>query len=111
MARPLRTYVIMKKNNTCKRTPKTGTKENGPDQDSVVIKGIILPANWDPDGNTTAVVLSSYNEDEYMVTADKKSSELLAFLRREVEVVGQIKKIDNKEYITVKEYFLTIEGK
>ena len=100
----------MKKDNTRKKKLKTGAKENGADQDSVVIKGIILPASWDPDGNTTAVVLSTYNENEYMVTPDEKSSELLAFLRREVEVVGQIGRIDNKKYITVKEYFPTLEG-
>jgi hypothetical protein len=87
-----------------------GGKEKSPGQNSVVIRGIVLPVNWDAEGNTTAMVISTYKEHEYMITPDEKSLELLTFLRQEIEIVGQIKTVNNKKYVTVKEYSLSSPG-
>ena len=100
----------MEKGNQDKGRPKSEKKEKIPEQNPVVIKGIILPVSWDAEGNTTALVISTYKEHEYVITHDEKFSELLSFIRQEVEVVGQIKTVNNRKYITVKEYFLTSPG-
>ena len=76
-----------------------------------MIRGIVLPVNWDEEGNTTAMVISTHKEREYMITPDEKSLELLAFLRQEIEIVGQIETVNKKKYVTVKEYFPASSGK
>jgi hypothetical protein len=71
-----------------------------------MIKGIILPVDWDAEGKTTALVISTFKENEYLITPDEKSIELMAFLRKEVKITGQIEKVNNRKYVTVKEYCL-----
>ena len=102
--------IDMQKDDQHRWGPKSGRNEKSSGQNSVVIKGIVLPVNWDADGNATAMVISTYNENEYMITPDEKSLELLAFLRQEVEIVGQIKTVNNKKYVMVKEYFPSLSG-
>jgi hypothetical protein len=97
----------MQKDDQHRWGPQSGRKEKSPGQNSVVIKGIVLPVNWDADGNATDMVISTYKENEYIITPDEKSIELLAFLRQEVEIVGQIKTVNTKKYVTVKKYSLS----
>lgn len=110
MAHLLPTWGTMRRGNRDKKRQTQAANDTGPGKSTVVVKGIILPANWDPDGNTTAVAVSTYNESEYRITQDEKSSELLVFLRQEVEIIGEIEEIHNKKYITVKDYSPTSSG-
>jgi len=101
----------MQKDDQHRSCPIRGGKEKSPGKNSVVIRGIVLPVNWDEEGNTTAMVISTHKEREYMITPDEKSLELLAFLRQEIEIVGQIETVNKKKYVTVKEYFPASSGK
>ena len=52
----------------------------------VVIRGVVIPINWDDQGNVVQIAISSHDEVEYMVEKRGKGDELLAFIRKEVEV-------------------------
>ena len=101
----------MKRDHQEKGPLKSGVEKGGPRKNPISIKGIILPVNWDAEGNTTALAISTYKENEYIITPDEKAKELLSFLRKEVEIFGQIVRVKNRKYITVKEYFPTLTGK
>lgn len=82
----------------------TGGREKGkPLSNLIKIRGIVIPTDWDGRGNVVAVALSAYNEHEYLIDTDEKGSELRAFMRKEVEVSGSLRKEKNRQIITVKE--------
>jgi hypothetical protein len=68
------------------------------------IRGIVIPADWDEQGNVAALVIAAPNEEEYRVGMDKKGKELIAFLREEIEVSGFVSEKKNKKIVKVKEY-------
>ena len=70
------------------------------------ITGLIIPANWDRDGNVTGVAISTHDEDEYLVQERAKGAEMLRLVRREVEVTGWAELDQGKKTITVKDYRL-----
>jgi hypothetical protein len=71
-----------------------------------VIRGVVIPIDWDDQGNVVQIAISSHDETEYVVEGEGKGSELLAFIRKEVEVGGEIKEEDHKKVIKVKRYHL-----
>jgi len=78
------------------------------DRRFTTIRGILVPTDWDEDGNALAVAVSTLGENEYVVEPDSKGQELLRLLRQEVEVVGLVKKGRNdRRVITVKSYALS----
>ena len=72
----------------------------------VIIRGIIIPADWDEKGNVVAVAVSTYDEVEYLIENNEKGKELKAFIREEVEASGILKKEKNRLIMTIKEYRL-----
>ncbi len=84
--------------------------KNKKGQTQVTIKGIVTPADWDEDGNITAVVISTPFEEEYLVEADGVREELLGLLGTEViarGIVGTEK--HGYKTIAVKQYELLEE--
>jgi hypothetical protein len=71
-----------------------------------VIKGVVIPMEWDDQGNVVQIAISSHDEMEYIVEREGKGSELLALIRKVVEVGGEVKKKDDKRFIKVKRYQL-----
>jgi hypothetical protein len=69
-----------------------------------MIRGVIIPMDWDEHGNVVRIAISSNDENEYLVEKGGKGSELLAFIRKEVEVGGVIKEEDHRKVIMVKQY-------
>jgi hypothetical protein len=69
-----------------------------------MIKGVVIPMDWDEHGNVVRIAISSHDEEEYLVEKGGKGQELLAFIRKEVEVGGEIKEADHKKVIRVKKY-------
>ena len=69
-----------------------------------IIRGVVIPMEWDDQGNVVRIAISSHDEKEYVVEREGKGSELLAFIRKEVEVGGEIKEEDHKKVIKVKKY-------
>ena len=74
------------------------------------IRGIILPAGWDAEGNVTAVSLCTSEEEEYLVRTNMKIGELLRFLRKDVEVAGYVEKVGKKKYITIETFIVEAAG-
>jgi len=69
------------------------------------IKGILIAVDWDEKGNTLAAAVFDQDEEDYLVHLDAKGKELLGFIRREVEVVGVVRKTTKRrKTITVKSY-------
>lgn len=79
----------------------------GNDEDRLAtIDGVIIPADWDPQGNVTAVSLSAFDEQEYLVQDQVKGSELLQHVRKHAEVIGWVETERGRKKITVKQYRL-----
>lgn len=71
------------------------------------VRGIVVPADWDGEGNMIAAAISGSDEQEYMIEQDEKGEELLEFIRHEVEVDGVVgKAIKGRNTVTVKSYRL-----
>jgi hypothetical protein len=97
--------------------PTTGTRkecENGTGVKRVrnktsVIRGVVIPMDWDEHGNVVRIAISSHDENEYLVDKGGKGNELLAFIRKEVEVDGEVKEEDHRKVIKVKKYHVKRE--
>ena len=70
----------------------------------VRIKGIIIPADWDAEGNVTRATISAFNEEEYFVDEDKRGKEILGLMQQEVEVLGTVREEAGTNVITVEEF-------
>jgi hypothetical protein len=71
----------------------------------VAITGIVVPTDWDKDGNVVAVAISTPLEDEYVVDKNSLGQELLQFLGRKVLVKGMVTEDENwNKAITVVDY-------
>lgn len=75
------------------------------------IRGIVIPVEWDGQGNALATTISSSGEQEYLVEQDRKGKELLRVIRKEVEVSGILgKTVKGRTTITVSSYELIRSG-
>lgn len=83
-----------------------GTEVKKPRNKTTVVKGVIIPMDWDEHGNVVALAISSNDEKEYMVDKKGKGRELLGLIRKEVEVRGVITEEDQKKIIRVSKYSL-----
>jgi hypothetical protein len=72
----------------------------------VTISGLVTPAAWDEKGNVMGIAISSFNEVEYAVDESEKGDELISFLRKKVEVTGEVKDEDGKKKIRIDAYTL-----
>jgi hypothetical protein len=55
------------------------------------LKGLVVPVDWDEDGQVTAVAISAHDEKEYRVEPDGAAAGLFELIREEVEVTGRVK--------------------
>ncbi len=60
-----------------------------------LIRGLVISSGWNENGDVTAVSIQDINEKEYIVDLDEKGKELLAYLRRKVEIRGTVKRSDD----------------
>ena len=71
-----------------------------------MIRGVVIPMEWDEHGNVVSIAISSHDETEYLVDKGGRGYELLALVRKEVEVGGEIREEDHKKVIKVKKYLV-----
>lgn len=75
------------------------------------VRGIVIPVDWDEEGNMLAAAISGSDEQEYVIEQDEKGKELLQFIRHEIEVSGLVRKaIKGRKTITVKSHRLKTRG-
>lgn len=67
------------------------------------LKGILIPVDWDEEGNVTAIALSTREELEYLVDNEGRGKALLPHIRQEIELRGTVKEVRDRKIITVQE--------
>ena len=86
------------------RTALTGDK-------LTTVRGIVIPVDWDKEGNAIAVAILSPDEQEYVIEQDKKGKELIGLIRQEIEVSSVVRSVrKDSKTITVKSYRLKTGG-
>jgi len=65
------------------------------------IKGIVIPSDWDSNGNVISLAIATRDEEEYIIENHQKLSNLEQLLRKEVVVNGSIKYRNNYKIIKV----------
>jgi hypothetical protein len=68
----------------------------------VRIQGIVVPIDWDDDGNVTSVAIATRAEEEFLIRNSDKVEELKKLLRQEVEVQGEVALEGSQKVILVK---------
>ena len=71
-----------------------------------MVRGVVIPMEWDEQGNVVSIAISSHDETEYLVDKGGRGHELLALVRKEVEVGGEIREEDHRKVIKVKKYLV-----
>ena len=67
---------------------KTPVKNSQSTKRSVSLKGLVLPAKWDENGDVTALKLATFDEKEYAVINDVVGKELFQHVRQEIFARG-----------------------
>jgi hypothetical protein len=83
----------------------TGRKKSEADK-LITIRGLIMPADWDEEGNINAVAISTFEEDQYLVLNDEKGEQLLPLVRQEVKITGELGQKGSRKAIKPKTFSL-----
>lgn len=70
----------------------------------ICIEGIIIPANWDNNGNIVDLAIATRDEKEYLIADKDQIARLKPLLRREVEIEGITQIQGGKRTIKVKKF-------
>ncbi|MEJ2167282.1 MAG: hypothetical protein P8X90_17275 [Desulfobacterales bacterium] len=74
------------------------------------ITGIVMPNNWDKNGNVIQVAIYTNAEEVYLVEHNHLGRELLSHINRRVGVKGKkSERLDGNRYITVQKYVVLAE--
>jgi hypothetical protein len=96
------------------RTALTGKgvkKKRGTVDKLTTVRGIVIPVEWDEEGNALAAAISGSDEQEYVIEQDEKGKELLKFIKHGIELDGVVgKTIKGRKTITVRSYRLKTGG-
>jgi hypothetical protein len=72
----------------------------------VKLTGVVIPIDWDEDGNTTAVALSTEAENVTLRAAKVLQKDLLGLIQKEVEISGILFTNGSNRTISVDRYIL-----
>jgi hypothetical protein len=50
--------------------------EKAPVEDSITIRGLLVPIDWDEKGNITEIAVSTYFEEEYLIQKNVREEAL-----------------------------------
>ena len=106
MAYPLPHFGDMKRAPKKERPSKGGERSRKRESGLTKVRGIVVPIAWDDSGHITAIGISTWDEDEYVVDFAGKGKELLSHIRDEVEVIGRTRAEENRKIIVVRELSL-----
>ena len=67
-------------------------------------RGVIIPVEWDENGNVVAIGISTHGEDEYVIEDEGEGEALKALIRQEVEVFGEVRRREGEKFIKVTKY-------
>ena len=66
------------------------------------IRGLVIPAGWDNNGNVVDLAIATRDEEEYLISGKDQVDRLKSLLRQEVEVKGILQTREGKKIIQVK---------
>jgi hypothetical protein len=66
-------------------------------------RGIVVPVDWNADGIAVAFAVSTFDEDEYILEGNLSRDDMMAMIRKEVEVSGELRFENGKKKISVAE--------
>lgn len=70
-----------------------------------ILRGLILPVDWDERGTIRSIAVSTNSEEEYLIDENPLADELLAFTRLRVKVRGSVREDETgRKIITVEKY-------
>jgi hypothetical protein len=79
--------------------------EKAPLENSIIIRGLLVPVDWDEEGNITEIAVSTYFEEEYLIEKNAREEVLLPFLRQKVKVIGFVRMDERgRKIVRVEEY-------
>ena len=70
------------------------------------LSGIVIPTDWDDEGNTTTVSLSTEDENIVLLADKVSKEELLQLMQKEVEISGRLIAAADHKTIAVEHYML-----
>ena len=73
------------------------------------IKGIVIAAEWGPDGNVSAVDLAGYDEKRYRIANDPRGHQLHGLVKHSVVIHGRLTSENKQNTIHVEYYRLDPE--
>ena len=79
-------------------------------EDSITIRGLLVPIDWDEKGNITEIAVSTYFEEEYLIEKNVREEALLPFLRQKVKVIGFVRMDEHGRKVVRVEEYEVIEG-
>lgn len=82
---------------------KTATKKKGKKsaKDTISLRGVIIPVDWDQKGKVVATAISTHNEEEYLIIDKVNPERINLLLNEEVEITGWVKKKGKKKILEV----------
>lgn len=69
----------------------------------MTLKGIIIPVEWDHNGNATTIAISTHGEEEYLICNDNKGKKLFKFIQESVKIRGEIIEATGIKLIKIRE--------
>jgi hypothetical protein len=74
------------------------------------VAGIIMPHNWDDNGQVSQIAIYTNKEEVYLVEHNKKEKELLKYIKKRVAVKGKILRGNaGNPIVVIKNYFVLAE--
>ena len=82
------------------------TKKASSINKSVSVIGIVVPVDWDENGNPVVIEISSHDEQEFIIdNRNKKGKELEKLIRQKVRVIGDLLDSEsNRKKIRIKSF-------
>jgi hypothetical protein len=68
----------------------------------ISINGIIIPVDWDANGNITGLAIATHREEEYYIESDDEAARPMSLLRQEVRITGVVISKGGKKIIKIK---------
>jgi hypothetical protein len=71
------------------------------DEGYIRIRGILVPVDWDGEGNIMRAAIMAPNEEEYLVESYKGEEYLQGLMQEEVEALGMVRDEGGRKIIRV----------
>lgn len=71
---------------------------------SIDLKGIVIAAEWAPDGDVTAVDIAGYDEKRYRIADDSKGRQLRRLVKRKVVMRGRLVRENQRDLFFVEAF-------